>query len=432
MLIRFSVKNFRSIKDRAEITMKKTGLKELNINTYTVLNNIKLLKSAIIFGPNASGKSCFLRAFKALEYLILNSSNFKPDQNIAPYEPHKLELQHSKAPVQFEIEFIRNNIRFEYLVSFLNDRIEKEELSFFPNSVRTLLFSRIFGKKIKFGESYKGGKLTIEKLLLPNQLFLSKAAENNVESVLGAFRFFGQGIMILPFLEEYGETSISRLYAKRLAEEKDSSFSRRFNSLICALDTGISSVKAEEVDWKNFKFPDNMPEEVKKQFQEEYKYDIKTQHTLFKGNKEAGFEYFDIDEESKGTKSLFVIGGIILDALEKGKVLVVDEFEKNLHPSITRFLIKLFHNPLSNPKNSQLIFATHDITQLSNDNFRRDQIWFTEKNEFGATSLYRCSDIKGIRLGTPLDKWYSSGRFGATPIIDDVDFLIEMQNNDDQ
>ena len=78
-----------------------------------------------------------------------------------------------------------------------------------------------------------------------------------------------------------------------------------------------------------------------------------------------------------------------------------------------------------------LILETLNITQLSNDSFRRDQVWFTEKDEFGSTSLYRCSDIKGIRLGTPLDKWYASGRFGATPIINDSDFLIEMQSDED-
>ncbi|MBA3900376.1 MAG: ATP-binding protein [Bacteroidetes bacterium] len=173
-----------------------------------------------------------------------------------------------------------------------------------------------------------------------------------------------------------------------------------------------------------------MPDDIKINFQEQYKYDIKTQHPFFEGEKLVGTENFEIEEESTGTKSLFVIGGIILDALETGKVLVVDEFEKNLHPGITQFLIKLFHNPLTNPRNAQLIFATHDITQLSHDNFRRDQVWFSEKNEFGATTIYQCSDIKGIRLGTPLDKWYSTGRFGATPIINDVDFLIEMQEDE--
>ncbi len=430
MIIKFRVTNFRSIREKVELSLEKTSLKGLSSNYFQVDNRLKLLKSSIIFGPNASGKSGFLRAFKALEYLVKKSTSFKPDDKIAPYEPHRLEKSYSDNPVIFEIEFISNGIRYEYFLSFSQNQIEKEELHYFPNSVRTLLFSRLIDKEIKFGADYRGGKKTIEKLLLPNQLFLSKAAENNVESILDVYRFFDNGLMVFPFLENYRETTLSKLFARRLAEDKNSKFSKRFNKLICALDTGISSVSAEEVDWKKYSFPNNTPDEFKSQFQEQFKYDIKTQHPLFDGEDQIGSESFELEDESTGTKSLFVIGGIILDALETGRVLVVDEFEKNLHPSITQFLIKLFHNPTTNPKFAQLIFATHDITQLSDDSFRRDQVWFTEKNEFGATSLYQCSDIKGIRLGTPLDKWYSSGRFGATPLINDVDFLIEMQEDE--
>lgn len=236
--------------------------------------------------------------------------------------------------------------------------------------------------------------------------------------------------MVYPFMEDYHESSYARLYARRLAEDRGSVFSKRFNALICAVDTGITSVSAEEVDWSEFKFPGSLSEEVKKRFQEDYKYDIKTKHTVYEGITNVGDVEFDVQEESAGTKSLFVIGGIIIEALETGSVLIVDEFEKSLHPIITQFLIQLFHNPLVNKRNAQLIFATHDVTQLSNDNFRRDQIWFTEKNEFGATNLFRCSDITGLRLGTPLDKWYATGRLGATPIINDVDFLIEMQSDE--
>lgn len=430
MLIQFKVKNFRSIREEAQLSMVKTSLRGLNSNIF-LQGNITLTKSAVIYGPNASGKSGFLRAFKALEFLVQRSSGFKPDEKIAPYEPFKLNAKSIHAPVIMEIEFIYEENHFLYHIAYSRDKINVEELYHFPNSIRTLLFSRNNGHPIKFGESYKGAKKTIEKLLLPNQLFLSKAAENNVESVLAAFSFFGSGMMVFPFLEDYRETSLSKLYARRLAESKNSNFSRRFNKLICSLDTGIVGIQAEEVDWGKYKFPNNMPEDVKERFQEQYKYDIKTQHLLFDGEKEIGVEYFEIEEESTGTKSLFVIGGIILDALETGRVLVVDEFEKNMHPRITQFLINLFHSELTNPKNAQLIFATHDITQLSNDNFRRDQVWFTEKDEFGASTLYRCSDIKGIRLGTPLDKWYASGRFGATPIIQDSDFIIEMQSDED-
>lgn len=430
MLIRFSVKNFRSIRDKAELSLAKTSLRGLNSNTFQSGNN-KLIKSAVIYGPNASGKSGLLRAFKALEFLVRRSSSFKPDDRISPYEPFKLNVQSSTAPVSMEIEFSHESNLYYYHIKFTGDKIDFEELYHYPNSIRTLLFTRNNGSPIKFGESYKGGKKTIEKLLLPNQLFLSKAAENNVESLLPAFSFFVKGMMVFPFLQDYQETSISKLYAKRLAENKNSNFSKRFNKLICALDTGITGIQAEEVDWSSYKFPSNMPDDVKEKFQDKFKYDIKTQHPLFDGEKEIGFEHFEIEEESTGTKSLFVIGGIILDALETGRVLVVDEFEKNMHPSITQFLINLFHSEITNPKNSQLIFATHDITQLSNDIFRRDQVWFTEKDEYGSTTLYRCSDIKGIRLGTPLDKWYASGRFGATPIINDSDFLIEMQRDED-
>lgn len=427
MLVSFAVTNFRSIRERIELNMIKSGLKGLNSNFFKAPNKKQLLKSAVIFGPNASGKSAFLMGIKALEYLVLESSGWKPDETIDPYEPHRLERKYVGNPVRFEISFIANKLQYDYRVSFTSQRIEMEELFYYPNSSKTLLYSRLAGKDIKFGDYYKGPRKTLEKLLLPNQLFLSKAAENNVDVLLEAYRFFTKGISVYPIMGDFYENNLARLYARKLAEDKGSTFSRRFNALICALDTGITSVSVEEVDWKNYNFPGNMPEDIKKKFQEDYKYDIKTSHPVFDGDNAVDNAYFDVQDESAGTKSLFAIGGVIIETLDTGGVLVVDEFEKSLHPSITKFLIQLFHNDTINQNNAQLLFATHDITQLSNDNFRRDQVWFAEKSEFGATRLFRCSDILGIRLNTPLDKWYESGRFGATPIINDVDFLIEMQ-----
>ncbi|WP_375585935.1 ATP/GTP-binding protein [Cyclobacterium xiamenense] len=430
MIVRFSVQNFRSIKERMEISFKKTGLKGMPTNYFEGPSKTSLLKTAVLYGPNASGKSTFLKAFKALEYLVLSSAGFKPDQAIPPYEPHLLDTAFREQPVEFRIEFFGgDHIKYELELAFLEKEIVREEMYYYPNGVQSLLYQRVQDKDIKFGDGFRGAKKTIERLLLPNQLFISKAAENNVESLLPAYRFFGQGMMVFPFLNENHESNLTRLYARRLAEEGESGFSRKLNALICALDTGILAVSAKEVDEKSFKFPDHMPEDLKKKIKDDFKYDIRTAHPLFENNKIKGKELFDVEEESTGTKSLLVIGGIILDSLEAGRVLVVDEFEKNLHPSITNYLIGLFHNPLTNPKNAQLIFATHDITQLASGEFRRDQIWFTEKNEFGATELYACSEIKGVRSENPLDKWYASGKLGATPIINDVDFLIEMQEN---
>jgi AAA15 family ATPase/GTPase len=431
MLVSFAVTNFRSIRERMEMTTLKSGLKGLISNYFKAPNKKQLLKSAVIYGPNASGKTGFLTALNALEYLVLKSGSFKPDDDMDTYEPHLLEKNYAKMPVTFEISFI-NQLQYDYIVSFSEKEIVQEELYYYPSNTRSLLFSRYAGKEIKFGDYYKGPKKTLEKLLLPNQLLLSKAVENKAEDILlNAFRFFTSGLRVFPMIEAFHEYNLTMLYAKRLAEDKDKLFAKRFHAMICALDTGISSVSVEEVDWKDFKFPGNMPDEAKKQIQEDYKYDVRTQHFLFDKQEKIGFESFDMRQESAGTKSLFVMGGIILDALAFGRVLVVDEFEKNLHPNITGFLIQLFHNPMVNKKNAQLIFATHDITQLSNDRFRRDQVWFTQKDEFGSTELIRCSNIPGIRLSAPLDKWYASGRLGGTPIINDVDFLIEMQVDDE-
>jgi AAA15 family ATPase/GTPase len=361
--------------------------------------------------------------------LVTESAGFKPDESIGPYEPHVLERNYKTKPVTLEMTFVSNDIQYDYLISYTSNKIEQEELYYYPGTARTLLYTRAVDKEMKFGDYYKGAKKVVEKLLLPNQLFLSKAVENNVDALKDAYRFFSRTIIPYSIMDDYYENSLASFYAKKLAEDKDSPFSRQFNALICAVDTGIAAVTAEEVDWNNYKFPGNMPEDIKKQFQEKYKYDIKTKHHLFDGDQQVGFEQFEIGQESTGTQSLLAMGGVILEALLNGNVLVVDEFEKNLHPLITQFLIQIFHNPATNRNKAQLIFATHDVTQLANDRFRRDQVFFTEKNEHGATKLFRCSDIEGVRLGTPLDKWYVTGRFGATPIINDIDLILEMQKD---
>lgn len=423
-----SIQNFRSIKDLIALDFSKSNRKKGGLSNYISISNIEIATSSVIYGANASGKSNLLRAFKALEYLVLNSAKFAPDEKLGPFEPFRLAKGFDKKMVNIELEFFIDQIRYIYSLVFGEKLIVQEKLLFFPMGKEATLFNRVKGKEIQFGEYFKGEKKTIEKLTLPNQLFLSKAAENNAESALPVFHFFKNRIKVYPFLNQYYESGLERFYAKRLADEPESPFAKKLNALICALDTGINSISAKETDWNSVKFPDNMPDNIRKKIQEDFKYEIKTVHELFdENNKSSGLIDFDIDEESTGTRSLLSIGGIIIDALEKGSVLVIDEFEKNLHPIITSYLIKLFNEKTFNPKNAQLIFATHDLTQLNEELFNRDQVWFTQKNEFGATELIRCSDIKGLRLNAPLDKWYVAGRLGGTAIINDTNFVMAMQ-----
>jgi hypothetical protein len=422
MLVYFAVSNFRSFKERAILDMRRTSAKGSPENYQG-----DLLRSSVLFGANASGKSGFLRAIRALDYLVNHSANFKPNKDIPVYEPFMLDVGYQQKPVEFEAEFVSLEVKYLYKVKFTATKIVYEELFFYKGNSKALLYLREADSDIKFGDYYKGAKKTIEKMLLPNQLFLSKAALNNVDALTGAYDFFDQILQTVPFMDSDTEDDLKRFYARRLAEDEEGTFTKRFNALICALDTGIEKVSVEEMDWKRFDFPSAVPEEVRGRIQEKFRYDIKTSHGLFDSGRRVGSHTFEVKDESTGTKNLFALGGIIIEALEDGSVLIIDELEKNLHPMITRFLIQIFHNPVFNKYNAQLIFATHDVSQLSSEVFRRDQVWFTEKNEYGESILFRCSDMEGVRLNTPLDKWYITGRFGATPVIRDERFLVEMQ-----
>lgn len=422
------VKNFRSIRERLVLDLAKSNRKRAILPNYHHAGNIELASSTVIYGANASGKSNLLRALKALQYLVLNSSKFAPDDAITAYEPFRLVNSTLSAPVMIESEFFIENVRYLYSLQYSKNRVEFEKLIYYPSGREALLFERTPGSEITFGVQFKGEKKIIEKLTLPNQLFLSKAAENNAESCLPVFHYFKSQLLVYPFLEQYDESELERLYAKRLANEPHSMFSHRLNTLICALDTGIRSITARETDWKKVPFPYYVQENLKQKFQEDFKFEIKTSHDLYDDNNTIiGTAEFDLRDESVGTRTLLPLAGIILESLEKGSVLVIDEFEKNLHPIIISYLIKLFSTELTNPKKAQLLFATHDISQINDELFNRDQIWFTQKNEFGETELFRCSDIKGLRLHAPLDKWYISGRLGGTAIINDTDFILAMQ-----
>lgn len=430
MIISFAATNFRSIRERAEISMKKSGLSGHMENVHLIDKRNGVLKSAVIYGPNASGKSNLLQAMVALQFLVARSSRFKTDQKILTYEPFRLDMESVRQPVILEISFFSGSIRYDFSVSYLQNRILSEELSFYPRKVKSLLYNRSELKEFKYGEYYRGGKRNIEKLVQDNQLFISKAAENNPESLKDPYLFLSEKLIIFPFLGLNDENELAQLYIRKIAENKDSAFTRIFNKLICSLDTGIKEIKAEETDWSRITFAQPVEENVVNEIKERYKYDVRTVHPVFSGGTEAGVAEFKLKDESTGTQSLLVKAGIILEVLESGGVLAIDELEKSLHPAITRYLIRLFHSRITNPNNAQLIFATHDISLLSGDTFRRDQLWFTEKDDFGGTSLFNCAKIGGIRLHVPLDKWYSSGKLGATPLISDTEFLIEMQNNE--
>lgn len=425
MLIYFKIKNFRSIKDELILDMRKyyssdnPALKNNNFKT----EGANLIKSLILYGRNASGKSNILKAFRALQYLVESSDKLKHEEIIEPFEPFLFEKSNPDLPVEFEICFFaKDNIKYRFSIKFNKERFLYESLHSWPNGVESKLFERTLDK-FTFGEYYKGEKASIQKDLLSNQLYLSKSASKNIQFLKDAYLFLSKYLFVSTIhAEEYDKSLISSacdfMYKDNLRKEN-------MKILLNAADTNIIDFSINKMEEKNFKFPENVPAQVKKAFMDEFLYQIFTNHNLFENGKKIGTKKLPLNFESLGTKKLIAVGGLILDALLDGSVLIIDELDKSLHPLLTRMLISLFHSKKNNPNNAQLIFATHDSSLLDNTLFDREQIGLVDKEYEGSSVFYKLRDIKGARKDIPFEKWYLSGRFDAIPVLGDIELKFK-------
>jgi AAA15 family ATPase/GTPase len=420
MILSLKIENFRSIKEALTVNLtseKRLKEHDLSENSF-VENNSELLKSLLIYGRNASGKSNILLALKALQFLVESSDGFKHGMAIPPYEPFKFDTAYSNTPVYFEIDFIsvETKTKYKYIVSFDKKNIVFEGLYIYPEGIKSKLYERKMSS-ISYGDYYKGTKKIIEDDLLPNQLFLSKSSTSKVKYLDDCYLYFKKYMYISTIHDTDYDTTIIRAFSEILT--KDDKLKNNLLDLLKASDTSINDFKIKEND-KKIKFPGSIPEDIKNQLIDKFKYEVFTSHTLFQNGVEIGQETLGLEDESFGTKKLFAIGALILGTIDDGGVIIIDELDKGLHPLISKLLISLFNSKKNNPNNAQLIFATHDSSLLDLDSLRRDQISFVDKEYEGHSIYYKLSDIKGIRKDIPLDKWYLSGRFKAVPVTNEV------------
>jgi len=420
MLLSLKIENFRSVKDSLELkfTAEKRLQEDDLPNNSFIEGDTEILRSMVIYGRNAAGKSNVIKAFQAITYLIEKSDTFKYEKKISTYEPYLFDNSKKDKPVKFEVEFISigNKIKYKYSIEFTHTEFIKESLYFYPEGVISKLFDRN-KDKITYGDYYKGAKKAIEDDLLINQLFLSKASRNKVKYLDEVYLFFTKYLYVSSVHDMDYDNTIIKVFTE--LSLKNETLRSNLLELLKAADTNIQDFTIVENE-RNFKFPENFPDEAKKEIIEKFKYDIKTTHTLFDNGKEVGVTTLELENESFGTKKFLAIGSLILDTLEDGGIIIIDELDKGLHPLLTKMLINLFNSKTNNPNNAQLIFATHDSTLLDNDIFRRDQICFVDKEYEGGSILYKLSDIKGVRKDIPVDKWYLSGRFRAIPVISEI------------
>ncbi len=427
MIIEFGVKNFRSIKNRQFLSLEAETTEYKTTNFLQVKNykNLKLLRSAAIYGANASGKSNLIKALNAFHRMVLKSATYQVDDPIEWYEPFKLDPDTSAQAVEFFINFLtKDEIRYQYSFSFLKERILKEELYFYPKNRKAQLFVReyINGEyRIDFGHYFIAKKQI--RNILPNQLLLSKGAQDGHPILMKLYRYFRQYLVWNS--HSSGQQAVLRGEIEDWMSRSDKKgFRDKLVRLIRLSDTKIQDIQVFDFDEFDFRFKASLDPILSKHFLTHQKYLSMAVHKTFKNGKEHGADMLPLSEESEGTRMLFNLGGQILKILDTGGILIIDELENSLHPKLSRFLVNLFHYNESNPKNAQLILATHETNLLDKSLFRKDQIWLTEKDEQGRTELFSLSDIEGLGYDAPFEKWYLQGKFGGQPMIDEIEFIF--------
>ena len=418
MLVNFRVENFKSFKDMTEFSMEATKLKNLrDSNTFDV-NNVSLLKSAVVYGANASGKSSLLDGMNRLKNIIENSLDIDKTKHYMA-QPFLLNSETEEKETFFEIQFIIDEIIYRYGFEIATDAtILKEWLyqkKLQPRAKETRLFQRE-KQNINLGILFKEGQLLIEKTR-ENALFLSVVAQFNGKISERIFKWFGQ----FNILSNIRSDDFKHYSFDKLENDK---FKNKIVDFIKSADIGIYDILKKKISFDDLiqenseleKLPNFIVEDMKKNGLSS----IETVHMQYNEvNAFDKFKSFALDFESDGTQKLLALTAPIIETLQNGEILIIDELDNSLHTELVKAIVQLFNSKETNPNNAQLIFTTHDTNLLNQKFFRRDQIWFTDKNIYGNSDLYSLIEYgKGkTRDDLILEKNYLEGAFGAIPHI---------------
>ena len=416
MLIEFSVANFRSLRETQTFSLTKgKGDELLESNTFgaTAFNRFELLRSAAIYGPNASGKSNFLLALRTMRKVVLESATGLQRGDPLPVTPFRLDPVTVGQPSEFEVSFIVDQVRYQYGFSASAERIHEEWLLAYPKGRPQRWFGRAWdaqrgGYDWEIGNNLSGEKQLWQKSTRDNALFLSTAVQLNSEQLQPIYDWFKRTLRTTQL------GGWSPTFSASLCEQSEK---QQVMDFLRAADLNIDDIQVEKQAFDAQALPDDMPESLRVAIASDMKdKQVVRVKTVHKGS-DGEAVVFDLVDESDGTQKLFAFAGPWIDALANGYVLFIDELHDNLHPRLVQFLVQLFHNRETNRHNAQLVFTTHETSILDQDVFRRDQIWFCEKTGKQATSLYPLTDFSPRKGRENLELAYLSGRYGAMPYI---------------
>lgn len=414
MLVEFRIKNFHSLRDEQVFSLvasKDKTLQDTNTLTTGISAAPLLLRSAAVYGANASGKSNLIKALQYMRGVVAESATvIQPGQSFA-VQPFRLDAQSANQPSEFEITFLLDGVRYQYGFAMTAQRIVSEHLLVYKAFKPQRWFTRQFDADISkdvydFGPGLKGPKNVWEGATRPNSLFLSMAVQLNSEALRPVFDWFINHLIIF---NERAQLNL-QISIQKLKQDEGR---KEICNFLSAADISIANIDVEirKVPGQAVHF-DLVAGKTEVRTEEVEEHRLRFHHVT-----EQGRAIFDLSDESNGTRNLLFLAGPVLDILSKGLTLVIDELDTSLHTLLVRKLVRLFHCPDINTGGAQLIFTTHDTSLLdAPDLLRRDQIWFIEKNRDQASSLVALSEFSP-RKNEALERGYLMGRYGGVPFL---------------
>lgn len=427
MLIEFSVENHRAFREKQTFTMVASGSAERADNVHVLDTGMSavpaVLSESCVFGANGSGKSSLLDAMQFMRHLVLNSFHKKSDKR-PDAEPFKFHSEWRKKPSEFEVVFFHDDSIYQYGFSIDHVRVLEEWLFVRPKKTQRerQIFTRIYDDENDQytwemnAEHLKGQRESWKDATREDALFLSTAVHMNANVLEVPFEWFRK---FWRFLGSDTMRSIN-ITDRRMKKE---GWKQRIQNFMAEADIHFCDLRVTERD-----VPANvlaMAEALMKATDDSEDQSSESSESLSPKMIEISTVRKDetgddielpMDEESSGTQALFNLAAPILDVLDNGYVLFVDELNTNLHPLAFQHLVSLFAGSATNPHGAQLIFTTHDTSVADQECMARDQIWLVEKGNDLAAKLIPLSDFKE-RDAKGFQKKYLDGRFGGIPRV---------------
>lgn len=424
MLIEFKTANFRSIREEQAFSLVASNYDDslpesLMHPNLAGLSKVKLLKGAALYGPNASGKSNVLAALGFMARFVKNSATRISPSDPTGTVPFCFDDESPRLPSTFEVTAEIEGVRYNYGFTLDKKQVQREVLIAYPKGSAQNWFERTYDpQKQDYSWDHSATFFKLDKELCdktrPNSLFLSTGAQFNNAQLTILYNWFSKG---LRFINLGAEARFGPNFTATLIEDQKPNV-QAILELLKSADFGITGadVKHEELSAEEIR--DKFPPALVREMETDGKLTgLKTLEIRFKHRGNAnGDSVIDFADESAGTRRFFSLLGPWLDILDHGYTVLIDELETSLHPVLVKEFLRLLFSARYNPKGAQVVFTTHNPILLDTDIIRRDQVWFTEKDEHGATHLYPLTDYKP-RKTESLARGYLAGRYGAIPFI---------------